>query len=271
MDTWQRNLRMMHQVSEFLDLDSTRPSPNAATDLIALIDAVREGLQQVDEEFKMPDSQINSLFLSKLKSRPEWSSWASSMMRDTRIHALEPSERMSFRELAELAVLQEKSMQRGQRDGKGEDDTDRDGIATSIGELVPPRQLTQDEINAFVMRQMDQDGKYARLPRGHVKRPSQEEINEFVVRQMRREQEQKRRNRSQSHPDPGSLPVFDGRGHVRARCDFCGDSGHAVDNCWRKWRVAAELPQGNYTPKRVEFKTKKPGLPTMYRTGFTLY
>ncbi|KAF7122970.1 hypothetical protein CNMCM5793_001146 [Aspergillus hiratsukae] len=268
MDTWQRNIRMMHQVGEFLDLDSTKS--DMVAEFIALIQAVREGLMQIDDNFQIPDAHINTLFLTKLKSRSQWKEWATTMLRDPRITAANSTEHVTFQELASLAIEREKVIQQGDAKVRNAPDNEASVAATSN---VPanPRALTQDEINAFVVKQMSHDG---RLPqngklRGHQKRPSQEEINEYVIRQMREEQERKTRNRSQSQPEPA------GRNHrVRqnaVRCTFCGDTHHQSNNCWRRWRVAVEAPEGNFFPKRVEFKSQIPGQPPIYRSGFTLF
>ncbi|GIK02553.1 hypothetical protein Aspvir_006609 [Aspergillus viridinutans] len=267
MDIWQRNIRMMHQVGEFLDLDSTKS--DMVAEFIALIQAVREGLMQIDDNFQIPDAHINTLFLTKLKFRPQWKEWAMTMLRDPRITAANSTEHVTFQELASLAIEQEKILQQG--DTKAPNASDNAVSATSN---VPanPRALTQDEINAFVVKQMSHDGRY--LPqngniKGHQKRPSQEEINEYVILQMRKEQERKTRNRSQSQPEP------EGRSHRgrpnAVRCTFCGDAHHQSNNCWRRWRVAVEAPQGNFLPKRVEFKSQIPGQPPIYHSGFTLF
>ncbi|XP_750423.2 uncharacterized protein AFUA_1G06740 [Aspergillus fumigatus Af293] len=269
MDTWQRNIRMMHQVGEFLDLDSTKS--DMVAEFIALIQAVREGLMQIDDNFQIPDAHINTLFLTKLKSRPQWKEWATTMLRDPRITAANSTEHVTFQELASLAIEQEKAIQQGDAKGRNASDNAASVAATSNVE-ANPRALTQDKINAFVVKQMNHDGRY--LPqngniKGHQKRPSQEEINEYVIQQMRKEQERKTRMRSQSQPGP------ERRNHrVRpngARCTFCGDTHHQSNNCWRRWRVAVEAPQGNFLPKRVEFKSQIPGQPPIYRSGFTLF
>lgn len=264
MDAWHRNIRMMRYISEFLDLDSTKS--NLVAEFIALIDAIREGLQQIDEDFRMPDAQINILFLTKIQSRPGWTEWATDMLRDPRLNAPNPADKMTFQELANRAIEQEKSIQRREQPG----DIMEDPTSSSKPAPAPvPRVLTQDEINEFVMRKMTQDGKYGRRTKGHMKRPSQEEINDYVVQQMRKEQERKTRMRSQSQPDPG--PRGRDQRLLRPRCDFCGDASHPLNHCWRRWRVAAEAPQANFYPKRVEFRTEIPGQPPMYRTGFTLF
>lgn len=263
-ETYQRNIRLIHHVTEFLDLDSAKSSPKI-TEFISLIDALREGLQQIDEGFRMPDTQINVLFLTKLKSRPEWSDWAGDMMRDPRLTSSDPVGRMGFQELAERAVERERVILgesvKGDSYGHGRDDASK-RTSRQSGNSPTPRILSQDEINEFVMRKMNQDNRDGQPHRAkrHFKRPSQDEINEYVVRQMRREQERATRNRSQS------LPVS-----RQPRCGFCGDPSHGLSNCWRRWRVAAEAPPGDFTPKRVEFRTEIPGHPPIYRTGFSLY
>ena len=108
MDPWQRNLRMIHHINEFLDLDSAKS--NLVDEFIALFNAIREGLTHIDEDFYIPDSQINMLFLSKLKSRPQWSKWAKKMMRGL-------AERISFQELARLARAQEKAIEEAEEEG----------------------------------------------------------------------------------------------------------------------------------------------------------
>lgn len=152
--------------------------------------------------------------------------------------------------------------------------------------------LTQDEINAFVVRKMNQETldhnskpNRGRTMRGHMKRPSQVEINQFVVEQMRAEQETGKGSRIRSYSQPESrarnhLPDVNQdqmllqrlqrhRSTRSPRCTFCGDV-HPSDRCWRRWRVAAEAPHANYAGKRVEYRTEVPGQPPMYRTGFML-
>lgn len=213
----------------------------------------------------MPDAQINILFLTKMKLRPEWNQWATDMLRDPRLNAPNPADQMSFQELANLAIEQERIIQRREQS----DDGKLDDTTTSPAPAPAPRALTQDEINEFVMRKMNQEGKYGHRARGHSKRPSQEEINQYVVQQMRREQERKTRMRSQSQPNPRPQPHD--QPLLRPRCSFCGDPSHPLSHCWRRWRVAAEAPQANFYPKRVEFRSEIPGQPAMYRTGFTLF
>ncbi|PYH99245.1 hypothetical protein BO71DRAFT_236955 [Aspergillus ellipticus CBS 707.79] len=265
MDPWQRNIRRMHQVGEFLDLDPEKS--NMVADFVALIEAMREGLTHIDEESYIPDSQINLLFLTKLKARPEWSHWATAMLRDNRINTSNPAEQMTFQELADLAIDQEKNGQLQEKNAWG---PSRGGFAPRHKAPEESRSLTQDEINAFVVQQMSQDKKLDNRQgraRGHAKRPSQEEINDYVVEQMRREHERTTRDRSYSQPMP-SRPL---QRPVQARCTFCGDKHHQLPNCWRRWRVAVEAPHGDYLPKRVEYRSEIPGQPPTYHTGFTLY
>lgn len=273
MDIWQRNIRLMHYIDEFLDLDSA--NSNVISDFISLIDAIREGLEQIDEEFRMPDAQINILFLTKLKSRPDWTDWATAMLRDPRLNALDPGGRMTFQDLGNLALERERELA-GEREREKERESEAEinpgnGNPTNNGSEGKKTRHTQDEINAFVMRKMSQDGRGSRRGgghgRGHLKRPSQEEINEYVVEQMRREQDRKTRARSQSQPVPRSQDDGDAP-FGRRRCGFCGDPSHAVDHCWRRWRVAVEEPRANFAPKRVEFRSEIPGYPPIYRTGF---
>ncbi|PLB46912.1 hypothetical protein P170DRAFT_438614 [Aspergillus steynii IBT 23096] len=274
MDAWQRNMRMIHQISEFVDFDSAES--DLVADFISLIQAMREGLTQIDDDFNIPDSQINTLFLTKLKARSEWDEWATTMLRDNRINAPNPEHRMTFQELSELAIDHERVL----RGGKGRYETRKvlPDEPLSIGpppSNIPtvPEDVTQDDINAFVVQQMSQEDGYPRrrhTVRGHNKNPSQEEINDYVIHQMRRNNEpQKPRNRSQSQPEPRS------QNHLKKsagpRCTFCGDPHHQTNHCWRRWRVAVEAPPGDFVPKRIEYRTEIPGQPPMYRTGFTLY
>ncbi|KAF5864073.1 hypothetical protein ETB97_008811 [Aspergillus alliaceus] len=268
MNTWQRNVRMIHQITEVLDLDAAKTDPVA--DFIALIEAMREGLIHVDDDFQIPDSQINVLFLNKLKSRPEWNDWATNMLRNTRLDTQNPADRITFQELAELAIGYEKAMR---RKNKGTQHI-RSKSTPHASFDVPSnsRKFTQEDINAFVVQQMSRDGKtalHSENARQHSKKPSQEEINQYVIEQMHQEQERKTRLRSHSHPVPRVQTT-----HARstaARCTFCGDSSHQYGNCWRRFRVAVEVPHGNFLPKRVEFRTEIPGQPPMYRSGFRLF
>ncbi|KAL4896493.1 hypothetical protein BDV59DRAFT_170783 [Aspergillus ambiguus] len=261
MDLWQRNLRIIHQISEFVDLDTH--GSDRVSDLIGLIDAMREGLTQIDDQLCIPDAQINMLFLTKLKARPQWADWATTMLQDGRPCA---ADRLTFRQLADLALRREKET--------GGDTAGTGHSRRTAGEEVPgkdrPRTLTQEDINAFVVGQM----RRSQSVRGHAKRPSQEEINDYVVQQMRRDQETKARARSYSQPEPRIRPApalgHQGR-RPRLRCTFCGDTFHQVDNCWRRWRVAVEAPQGQFVPKRVEFRSEVPGQRPTYHSGFMLY
>lgn len=299
MDPWQRNLRMMHHLNEFLDLDSAKS--NVVDEFVSLFNAIREGLTHIDDDFQIPDSQINMLFLSKLKSRPEWADWATALLRDPQVNGSDSTVRISFQELARWAREEEKAIQ--VREEEEEEDDHDSGIELPVqpppstlpadresaidplgwGGAAPriqsrSRALTQDEINAFVVQKMDQEGIYrSGSTRGHRKRPSQEEINQYVVEQMHREQDRGTRARSYSQPEPRIANRHHQEQHMRhqqsarvPRCRFCSDL-HPSDRCWRRWRVAVEAPQANFFPKRVEYRTEVPGQPPMYRTGFTLY
>jgi hypothetical protein len=256
MEASQKKIRLMHYIGEFLNLDFA--SFDSVAEFIALIQALREGLTHIDEYFTLQDFELNVLFLSKLETHPDWKDWAMTMMRDKRVNSTDPVQRMSFQEVAQQAIKYEKAMLRK---------ADHNSQDRSSPDWTKPRALTQDEINEFVAQQMQKETKEREHPKGHTKRPSQEEINEFVVRQMRKEQERKTRSRSQSQPDmrkaaqQKSEPI---------RCTFCGDRDHRVEKCWRKLRIVAEMPRGNYTPKRVEFKKLIPGQPSIYHGGFTV-
>lgn len=279
MDSWHKNVRLLHQVDEFLDVDPHHP--HFVADFIALIDAVREGLFEVDEGIQIPDSQINLHFLTKLKSRPDWRDWAMGMLRDSRINASNIAHCMSFRELANLALgherhlLQERRTKRKTGSNKSGSNARDSGYHSEVPET--PRSLTQNDINSFVVQEMHNQRasrRESRAPvhntRGHMKRPSQEEINEYVIRQMRRDQEQKVRSRSQSQP------VQNPRHSVQAkpasnRCNFCGDTYHQSTHCWRRWRVAAEALQGNVAPKFLESRNGLVAQPRIYLAGMYPY
>ncbi|OJJ89605.1 uncharacterized protein ASPGLDRAFT_114783 [Aspergillus glaucus CBS 516.65] len=277
MDPWQRNLRMMHHLNEFLDLDSAKS--NVVDEFVSLFNAIREGLTHIDDDFQIPDSQINMLFLSKLKSRPEWADWATALLRDPQVNGSDSTARISFQELARWAREEEKAI-RVREEGEEEEEEEEEEDDHDSGIELPSRSraLTQDEINAFVVQKMDQEGLYrSGSTRGHRKRPSQEEINQYVVEQMHREQDRGTRARSYSQPEPRIANRHHQEQHMRRqqsarvpRCRFCSDL-HPSDRCWRRWRVAVEAPQANFFPKRVEYRTEVPGQPPMYRTGFTLY
>ncbi|PKY04076.1 hypothetical protein P168DRAFT_290202 [Aspergillus campestris IBT 28561] len=284
MDLWQRNLRMIHQIGEILDFDS---QANTIADFISLIEAMREGLSQIDDDFIIPDAQINNLFLTKLKQRPEWKLWATEKLQDSRLTAIDPTERMSFRELVELAQQQEKII-RGQPAQNPTTTTTTTTTTSSAPKTeaskTRPRAsttnaLTQNEINAFVVHQMNHDGNYLRRTKsakapapvkGHAKRPSQEEINAYVLQQMRQD-EHKTRSRSNSQPEPRTRSQRPPPAAVTGRCRFCGDPHHQVSHCWRRWRVAVEAPQASFAPKRVDYKMQTPGQVPTYRSGFTLF
>ncbi|KAL3472754.1 hypothetical protein BJX99DRAFT_234817 [Aspergillus californicus] len=271
MDSWHRNVRLLYQIDEFLDIDSAQP--HFVADFIALIDAVCEGLNQIDETLRIHDSQINLHFLTKLKSRPEWQDWAMMMLRDSRINASNLTDCLSFRELADLALRQERIILQ-ERHGKRKSDSGGKVDISQSGEPATPRTLTQGEINAFVVHEMGNQRASRRLSqdsnrdvRGHTKRPSQEEINEYVIRQMRRDQD-KVRARSYSQPEGQGRNQPQSKS-TTMRCNFCGDTYHQSTNCWRRWRVAAEALQGNVTPKFVESRNGISVQPRMYVSGFS--
>ncbi|KAL5337040.1 hypothetical protein BJX70DRAFT_257707 [Aspergillus crustosus] len=271
MDSWHRNVRLLHQIDEFLDVDSAQL--HSVADFISLIDALREGLNQIDDDIRIPDSQINLHFLTKLKSRPEWRDWAMEMLRDSRISASNLTECMSFRELANLALIQERLLIQQRRVKRKSSSGGKDHVSQD-GESTTPRALIQSEINAFVVQEMSNQRASRRLSqnssrsvRGHVKRPSQEEINEYVIRQMRRDQDQTARSRSYSQPERQGLNQPRTR-PTTTRCNFCGDTYHPSTNCWRRWRVAAEALQGNATPKMIE-RNGLAAQPRIYLSGFT--
>ena len=272
MDVYQKNIRLINHVTEFLDLDESKS--NIVSEFISLVDALREGLQQVDEEFRMPDAQINILFLNKLKSRPEWKDWATDMLRHPRLSSSAPAGRMTFQELADLAIEREKLIlgeEPPKRDSGGDHDTS--GSSSPQPEIIStPHPLSQDEINAFVMRKMNEDKQNGQRANGPFKNPSQEEINEYVARQMRREQGRVTRTSSQSRPAVKSEEREQPR--IRPRCSFCGDPSHPVDNCWRRWRYAAESQQYDFAPRAeflTEFLADFPDHSPTYRNGFSPY
>lgn len=245
----------MHHIGEFLDLDVG--SSQSIAEFLALIQALREGLTQIDDYFDVPDFHLNVLFLSKLEAHPDWNDWATQMLQDKRLSTPDPAERMKFDDLARLAIQREEIIKAGVKD--------QTNIALPFKSRI--QVLTQDEINSFVVRQMRKEGVPSQS-RGHVKRPSQEEINDYVVRQMRKEQERKTRARSKSQPD---LKKDAEKKHSPPECYFCGARDHPGQKCRQvAKKVTAEVPRANFTPKRVDFRTEVPGgLPT-YRTGFAL-
>ncbi|KAL2808705.1 hypothetical protein BJX63DRAFT_408225 [Aspergillus granulosus] len=247
MDSWHRNVRLLQQIDEFLDVDSEQP--HSVADFISLIDAVREGLNQIDEDLRIPDSQINLHFLTKLKSRPEWRDWAMAMLRDGRINTSNLTDCMSFRELGDHAVKEEQRILQEHRTMRRSGPDGNEYVAR-LGGPTAPRALTQGDINTFVIQQMKHQRASRRLSQGsirsfcgHSKRPSQEEINDYVIRQMRRDREQAARARSHSQPEGQGTNQPHSKPETR-RCTFCGDTYHQSTNCWRRWRVAAEALQG---------------------------
>ncbi|KAL4990497.1 hypothetical protein BDW68DRAFT_154342 [Aspergillus falconensis] len=258
MDSWHRNIRLLHQIDEFLGIDSTQPY--FVSDFVALIDAVREGLYVIDGDIQIPDSQINLHFLTKLNSRPEWREWAMAMLRDSRINASNLSDSMSFRELADIALKQEQLLLQ-QRRTKRKTNSER-SVSFAHSEVPQtPRSLTQEDINAFVVQEMqNQRASW----RGHFKRPSQEEINEYVIRQMRRDQEQTTSARRSYSQPPKRSPNHIQSKLMTPRCNFCGDTYHQSTNCWRRWRVAAEALQGHPPPKLIETRNGLFAQPRIY-------
>ncbi|KAL2857799.1 hypothetical protein BJY01DRAFT_202229 [Aspergillus pseudoustus] len=274
MDSWHRNVRLLRQIDEFLDVDSAQP--HCVADFISLIDAVREGLNQIDEDLRIPDSQINLHFLTKLKSRPEWRDWAMAMLRDSRINTSNITHCMSFQTLGDLAVnqewriLQERQTKRRSSSGGNE-------YISRLEEPPKPRALDQRDINTFVVQQMNLQRASRRLSQdssrrfpGHTKRPSQEEINDYVVRQMRRDQEQAARARSHSQPERQSANLPHPR-PATLRCTFCGDTYHQSTNCWRRWRVAAEAVQGTAAPKLADTRNQISVQPHIYLSGLSSF
>jgi hypothetical protein len=251
----QRNIRIMHHIGEFLDLD-VRSSQSIA-EFLALIQALREGLTRIDDYFDVPDFHLNVLFLSKLEAHPDWKDWAKHMLQDRRLNAPNPADRMKFDDLARLAIQREQMIKSGV--------TDKTNGALPFQSRI--QALTQEEINSFVVRQMRKDGT-PNGSRGHHKRPSQEEINDYVVRQMRKEQERKTRARSKSQPD---LRKDAEKKYTPAECYFCGAKDHPGQQCRQvAKKVTAEVPRADISPKRVEFRTEVPGGIPPYRTGFAL-
>ncbi|KAJ9307393.1 hypothetical protein DTO217A2_3075 [Paecilomyces variotii] len=256
MEASQKKIRLMHYIGEFLNLDFS--SFDSVAEFIALIQALREGLTNIDDYFALQDFEVNVLFLSKLETQPEWKDWALTMLRDKRVNSTDPAQQMTFQELSRQAIKYEKAMlQKAEQPGEGRSSPD----------WTKPRALTQDEINEFVTGQMHKYRKEQQPQKGHTKRPSQEEINEFVVQQMRKEQERKTRSRARSQPDMRKAAQ---QRKEQLCCTFCGDRDHRLEKCWRRWRVVAEMPRANYTPKRVEFKREIPGQRPIYHGGFTV-
>ncbi|KAL4760766.1 uncharacterized protein BDW70DRAFT_57655 [Aspergillus foveolatus] len=171
MDSWHRNVRLLHQIDEFLDIDSTQP--HFVSDFVALIDAVREGLYVIDEDIKIPDSQINLHFLTKLKSRPEWREWALAMLRDSRINASNLTDCMSFRELADLAVKQEQMLLQQRRDKRESGSARKVSFAQS-----------EEEINEYVIQQMRRDREQTARARRSYSQPPKHNPNHLQAKPM---------------------------------------------------------------------------------------
>ncbi|KKK14817.1 hypothetical protein P175DRAFT_0505293 [Aspergillus ochraceoroseus IBT 24754] len=199
------------------------------------------------------------------------------MLRDGRVNVSNLTNCLSFRELADLAVKQERAILKQQRN-KSKKISDNKSTVTSSSsstDLDTPRTLTQDDINSFVVQQMSNERAPWRLSwasspsvRGHAKLPSQEEINQYVIRQMSREREQSLRAHSQSQPEPSMRSQPRSRPPI-VRCTFCGDTFHQSTNCWRCWRVAIEALQPNAAPEPVESRNGVSIQPRIYVSGFT--
>ncbi|KAL4975698.1 hypothetical protein BDW66DRAFT_136628 [Aspergillus desertorum] len=258
MDSCHRNVRLLHQIDEFLDIDPTQP--HFVSDFVALIDAVREGLYVIDEDIQIPDSQINLHFLTKLKSSPQWRGWALTMLRDSRINASNLTDSMSFRELADLALEQEQLLLQ-QRRAKPTTGIERSVPFAPLEVPQTSLSLTQEDINAFVVQAM-QDKRAPRC--SHFKRPSQEEINEYVIRQMRRDQERTAKAPHSYSQSPKYSPNRLQSEPMTVRCNFCGDTYHQSTKCWRRWRVAAEALQGHPPPKLIEARNGLFAQPRIY-------
>ncbi|OJJ47508.1 hypothetical protein ASPZODRAFT_131013 [Penicilliopsis zonata CBS 506.65] len=241
MDDWHRNTRMMHYLGEFLDLDPSKF--HHIEEFVSLIEAIREGLIQIDEDLYIPDDQINLFFLSNLRSRAEWHDWATAMMRDKRVNRTgnisDTAKRMPFSELGKKAISYESSVQRKPAP-RAVTFAPEPGTHQNITEGNPQAKVempTQDEINAFVVRRMDPNGgsstKGDHQGSRHRKKPSQEEINDFVMQQMQQEQRKKEHKipcKSLSQPDMRRA----------TRCAYCGEPMHRSRLCWRRCRAAAE-------------------------------
>lgn len=298
----------MHHISEFLDLDAE--SSTSISEFVALIQAIREGLGRVESGFAVADYYINILFLTKLEALPEWTSWARFMLRDSRVNASDySSERMPFHELADLAMRRETELRaqtarnkekekekdkekekmekkHDEVDIKGQDKIPRiddhdvnvngNGNGNGNGNNQRLQSYTQEEINSFVVRQMqrNQPSSTAHSSNGHTKRPSQEEINDFVVRQMWKEQERETQARSTSEPN-SNRPIITTTSTATngtARCEKCGDEVHLGRQCHSNTttRTVAVIPRANFLPKKVEFRNETPGELPVYHTSFAL-
>ena len=102
------NIRIMHHIGEFLDLDLA--SFDSVAGFLALLQAMRDGLTRIDEYFAIPDFHISVLFLSKLEAHPDWKVWARSMMQDKRMNTSDPAKRLDFNALSKLAIERETLM-----------------------------------------------------------------------------------------------------------------------------------------------------------------
>lgn len=161
MDSSQKNIRVMHYIGEFLNLDLA--SFGSVAEFLALIEALREGLMTVDDYFAVPDFHINMLFLSKLECHPDWTEWAKKMMRDKRINAIDPAKQMKFHELSQLAMEHEKYLQN--KTPINSESTVSEHISNRVDRpsRSKPLGLTQEETNTYVLRQMRKTAEKQRL------------------------------------------------------------------------------------------------------------
>jgi len=238
------NIRIMHYIGEFLDLDLA--SFDSVVGFLALIQAMRDGLTRIDEYFTIPDFHISVLFLSKLEAHPDWKNWARSMMQDRRMNTSDPAKRLDFNALAKLAIERETLM--------------RQRVA-----MTRPRARTEPILQKPFK---DPEAQYYYC-RSKNNRNSGAPSRESLINEGQRAKEFSAQKRSRSQP--AALRKAGPRKYYPLKeCFFCGESDDPGHKCQRRMKAIVEVPRAGFVPKHIQYRTESVVRPPIYHRDVSL-
>jgi len=283
------NIRIMHHIGEFLDLDLA--SFDSVASFLALLQAMRDGLTQIDEYFAIPDFHLSVLFLSKLEAHPDWKAWARSMMQNKRMNTSDPAKRLDFNALAKLAIERETLMRQRVTVTRPRARSVEEFKSSSLQKLlkdpeaqysrseshrVPmpmtrPRARTVEETKSSTLQKpvlKDPEAQHCRS-KSHNRVPSRESLKGSgtdTKGQKEKELSAQKRNCSQPVAPQKSVP----RKYPLKECFFCGESDNPGHKCQRRMKGMVEVPRAGFAPKQIQYRTEPVVRPPIYHRGVSL-
>ncbi|KAN0085401.1 hypothetical protein V8E54_001868 [Elaphomyces granulatus] len=241
------NIRIMHYIGEFLDLDLA--SFDSMVGFLALIQAMRDGLTRIDEYFTIPDFHISVLFLSKLEAHPDWRNWARNMMQDKRLNTSDPAKRLDFNALAKLAI-------------------ERETLMRQRVTMTRPRARTEPILQKPFKDPEAQCHCCSKNNRSSGA-PSRESLINGADTKWHRAKEISAQKRSRSQPAPlrkgGSRKYY-----PLKECFFCGESDDPRHKCQRRMKAIVEVPRAGFAPKHIQYRTESVVRPPIYHRDVSL-